>query len=205
MMKPFVALALGLALAVSGAAQASTFVAANNSGTTDLGAFGAGAYLITATGVSGLVGVPGNGGFDINPDGSLNQPVTAGGYGYFNPNGSSFDVNSGYGPGGSAIRLGALMGSFTPVLPLGNVGLGPAGLPNYFLIGYSLQVNLASAGHIYAQVNDTFYSNDGGGFTVNVSEVRTGVPEPATWALLILGFAGAGASLRRRRSLAAHA
>jgi hypothetical protein len=29
------------------------------------------------------------------------------------------------------------------------------------------------------------------------------VPEPATWALMILGFGAAGASLRRRRSLAA--
>jgi hypothetical protein len=28
----------------------------------------------------------------------------------------------------------------------------------------------------------------------------TGVPEPATWALMILGFGGAGATLRRRRA-----
>jgi hypothetical protein len=30
-----------------------------------------------------------------------------------------------------------------------------------------------------------------------------GVPEPATWALMILGFGGAGAALRRRRAVAA--
>lgn len=30
--------------------------------------------------------------------------------------------------------------------------------------------------------------------------VNLGVPEPATWALLIMGFGGAGAALRRRRS-----
>lgn len=31
----------------------------------------------------------------------------------------------------------------------------------------------------------------------------TGVPEPATWALMIAGFGGAGAMLRRRRAVAA--
>lgn len=38
-------------------------------------------------------------------------------------------------------------------------------------------------------------------FTVNsnVLSVGGGVPEPAAWALMILGFAGAGAALRRRR------
>ena len=40
-------------------------------------------------------------------------------------------------------------------------------------------------------------------FIDNVSIVRTdvgGVPEPATWALMILGLGGAGATLRRRRA-----
>uniref|UniRef100_UPI0025D589F4 PEPxxWA-CTERM sorting domain-containing protein n=1 Tax=uncultured Phenylobacterium sp. TaxID=349273 RepID=UPI0025D589F4 len=32
-----------------------------------------------------------------------------------------------------------------------------------------------------------------------------GVPEPATWAMLIIGFGGIGATLRRRRNLGAHA
>lgn len=32
-----------------------------------------------------------------------------------------------------------------------------------------------------------------------------GVPEPATWAVLVLGFMGSGAMLRRRRAIAAHA
>ena len=33
--------------------------------------------------------------------------------------------------------------------------------------------------------------------------ISTGVPEPMTWALMILGFGGAGAMLRRRGALAA--
>jgi hypothetical protein len=33
-------------------------------------------------------------------------------------------------------------------------------------------------------------------------DVTGGVPEPGTWALMILGFGGAGASLRMRRRTA---
>ncbi|MBL8554885.1 MAG: PEP-CTERM sorting domain-containing protein [Phenylobacterium sp.] len=31
------------------------------------------------------------------------------------------------------------------------------------------------------------------------SQIQTGVPEPATWAMMLLGFGGAGAMVRRRR------
>lgn len=33
--------------------------------------------------------------------------------------------------------------------------------------------------------------------------IRTSVPEPATWAMFIVGFGGTGAALRRRRLLKA--
>jgi hypothetical protein len=39
------------------------------------------------------------------------------------------------------------------------------------------------------------YSNDSTGLDFTVS--NAGVPEPAAWALMILGFAGAGGMLRR--------
>lgn len=42
------------------------------------------------------------------------------------------------------------------------------------------------------------------GFTVGISDIAPtgGVPEPATWAMLIMGFGGIGAAMRRRRTLA---
>lgn len=36
-----------------------------------------------------------------------------------------------------------------------------------------------------------------------IDDLRTAVPEPTAWTLMILGFAGAGAALRRRGALAA--
>lgn len=39
-------------------------------------------------------------------------------------------------------------------------------------------------------------------FAPNASSFAAGVPEPSTWALLMLGFGGAGALLRRRRAAA---
>jgi len=46
-----------------------------------------------------------------------------------------------------------------------------------------------------------FYSDNPGSFSVDVhlAAANGGVPEPASWALMILGFGGAGAALRRRR------
>jgi hypothetical protein len=51
----------------------------------------------------------------------------------------------------------------------------------------------ATAGRTYnVAAKDAYCTSCGGGS-------ESGVPEPATWALMILGFGGAGATLRRRR------
>jgi ribose/xylose/arabinose/galactoside ABC-type transport system permease subunit len=196
-MKYLAAVVLAASLALAGSVDASTFVAAVDSGTTDLGDFAAGNYNISATGLASLVNVPGQ--FDIRPDGIPDTPVTFPGYGYFNPAGT--DIADGfYGPGGVGIKIGALMGSFVAVAPLGNFH---APLATYFFIGNSLNLT-HTGGHIYAQVNDTFYSNDLGGFDVTVTRLADsapGVPEPGTWALMLTGFLGAGTALRRRRTL----
>lgn len=190
-MKHVIAAALAAAVALPGVASAGTLILASNSGTTDLGVFAAGTYNISATGLVSLSGPVGSG-FDIRPDGVPNSPVTAGGYGYFNPGGS--DMADGiFGLGGPSIKLGGLMGSFAAVAPQGN---NAPWLPGYFFIGYSANV-VHTGGHLYAQVNDTFYSNNQGAFDVTVRQVVTGgVPEPATWAMMMLGFFTAGTVLR---------
>jgi hypothetical protein len=48
------------------------------------------------------------------------------------------------------------------------------------------------------------YTYDSTGFALTVTGADVGgVPEPATWAMMILGFFGMGATLRRRQSLMA--
>ena len=59
-----------------------------------------------------------------------------------------------------------------------------------FTLWTRLRVNPAMDG-TNAEIAD--FAPDAGG-------LRAAVPEPATWAMLILGFAGAGAILRRRRA-----
>ena len=49
-----------------------------------------------------------------------------------------------------------------------------------------------------------FCADDAGDFNLTISAAAAAVPEPATWALMILGFGGVGGLLRRRaRQLAA--
>jgi hypothetical protein len=68
-----------------------------------------------------------------------------------------------------------------------NLGLGGGGL-------YGLVLNSAVQ-------NPVGYGN--GGFdnpgSVNISMSVTGVPEPATWAVMLLGFGGIGAAMRSAR------
>jgi hypothetical protein len=50
---------------------------------------------------------------------------------------------------------------------------------------------------------DTLDSNVNGGFYYSDNPVTDGVPEPASWALMIAGFGLAGAALRRQRATVA--
>ena len=54
-------------------------------------------------------------------------------------------------------------------------------------------------------INSVTFASSGNSFEVDNLAVAGGVPEPASWALMIVGFGGAGAVLRgqRRRQVAA--
>jgi hypothetical protein len=149
---------------------------------TDLGFFTAGIYSITASGTVELV--PENT-FTMNPDGVPTTDVTHPNYLYFNPGGSTIaDGLNGFA--GGAFNIGALVGTLSAT-PTAN---------DWFLIGYSKQLTLASAGHIYAAVNETYAVNDSGAFSVMV----TAVPEPESYALFLAGLGLMGLVARRRRA-----
>jgi len=173
-----IALLLSAAL-ISAYSYASTNVNASTS-LVDLGSFSAGQYSITANGVVDLVG---NNTFQMNPDGTPFSTVTAPNYAYFNPNGS-YTADNNYGPAGTNAKIGALVGTFSS---------NPT-QADWFLIGYSTVVTLSSGGHIFAQVNDTFPSNNTGAFSVTV----TAVPEPETYVMLLVGLGLMGGIALRR-------
>lgn len=171
------------------AAAAPTTVNGSTSSLVSLGSFAAGTYSITAT---GLIDLTYNGGFVIRPDGVPNAPITFAGYSYFNPSGS-YTVGGDYGPAGTNAKIGALIGTLNPSASLFSNPTA-AHAADWFLIGYNKTLTLATAGNIYAAVNDTYVGNNTGAFQVSV----TAVPEPAQWALALAGGL-ALLGLQRRR------
>ena len=170
-------------LAFAGAASAVQ-VFANSAAVTDLGTFAAGMYHLTVPS-SEFVDLVGDGSFPIHADGTPAPAVTNPGYiAQFNPNGS-FTADGNFGPAGNVAKIGALAGTFNPA---------PATPSDFFLIGFGTTVTLASAGHIYALVNDTFSPNNTGVFNVTISAV----PEPAQAVLLLAGLGVVGVVGRRR-------
>ena len=152
---------------------------------TDLGVFAAGNYNLVGDGVVDLIG---DGSFLMQPDGLPVSTVTAPGYNYFNPSGSSFDfpnASNQFGAAGSNIKIGALIGTFSAT---------PSSTTDWFLIGYSTLVTLESPGHIYASVNDSYHDNNTGFFEVTVKPV----PEPATILFVGIGLA-CMVGVRRRK------
>lgn len=75
------------------------------------------------------------------------------------------------------------------------VGGIPAYNPNHiYTFQLNTGVNVPTVLHF--GVGDGIFSDNGGSFRITVSQA---VPEPATWALLILGFGAVGGAMRRKR------
>jgi hypothetical protein len=109
--------------------------------------------------------------------------------------GGTFTLNSFRFFGGGATALSGYIGN-TQVAGVGLSGLGGT----VSLAGNPAWSNLTSLQWCGGCITFDNPNNaiDDLNFTLN--PVSTGVPEPATWALMILGFGAAGAMVRRRRT-----
>ena len=72
-------------------------------------------------------------------------------------------------------------------------------LPAYTLYSFNFVGTGSDTLSIGAANSQGYYYVDG----VSVEGLSAGVPEPATWAMMLVGFGGLGAAIRRRRSQAA--
>jgi hypothetical protein len=143
-------------------------------------------FLITASGSinccsNGPTFNTGPNGYPTNPFGTSNVITNSAG----TPIGSYSDPLNNH--------VFALLGLF----------VGEPGTPSPFVIGTSALVTApAGATQLYFGVADAqdmtgpsgFYVDNSGSFTVNISAV----PEPSTWAMMIVGFAGMGLLAYRR-------
>lgn len=177
---------------------AQVVVSATSSTPTLIGPVVAGqTYTVTSTGTANL---------NVNFNGSLGAPFNADGiptylfpspYSAFYPNGLNYDPSqssTAYAIGGPTTLYGALLGTFTA---------SPTGYSSYFTLGSSDTFTSAVSGNLYGVVNDcaNCYGDNSGGFNVTLSAVRGAVPEPGTWAMMLLGFGAIGFAMRRKPTL----
>lgn len=111
---------------------------------------------------------------------------------------TAVDSIGGYITGNTVVTLSAYDGAtlLGTISTSGPNYVGSGGTPNEFL--QLMFPNITSA--VFTGVSgfeNSFTLDDltvGGDITVN------GIPEPATWAMMLIGFGAIGASMRRRRS-----
>lgn len=75
----------------------------------------------------------------------------------------------------------------------------PGGAPAYSPTNtytFLLNTGLATPGQLHFGVTDGVFEDNTGSFTLSI----TSVPEPATWAMMVLGFGMVGFGLRYRRT-----
>lgn len=111
---------------------------------------------------------------------------------------ASFNSQDTNPTGVNIFRIGTTNGGLP--LTFNQIGGLGAGDTTSVFTDYQLVTLGAFEGIGYAIGNGGSYFNDSTG--VNFSVVA-GVPEPATWALMILGFGAVGGAMRRRQAVAA--
>ncbi|WP_309605811.1 PEPxxWA-CTERM sorting domain-containing protein [Phenylobacterium sp.] len=81
-------------------------------------------------------------------------------------------------------------------------GSGPL-WDHWGVFNYSFLANAASATIDFQQTAATRGSGDTGLDKLSIFAASGGVPEPGSWALMLIGFGALGATLRRRRAMVA--
>jgi hypothetical protein len=92
------------------------------------------------------------------------------------------------------------LGTYNGTAPtrVNNVGVNPSG----GAVGYIADFHFANAYRYYAFGASTIAVNSGNTDQELSGVTSLGVPEPGTWALMLAGFGGLGATLRARRKAA---
>ena len=107
-------------------------------------------------------------------------------------------VTAGYDP-----FLALYLGSFNPGAALTNVLVANDDLGDFQHSGFTRAL---TTGQTYVAVLTGFNNTDFGAYNLTISglgAIAAGVPEPAAWALMIIGLGLGGALLRRRRAATA--
>jgi PEP-CTERM motif len=185
-------------------ARATTLLSDNfetqNGGVGQLNYTGFTNFTVTNSGSGGAVDLIGNGFFDFYPGNGL----------YVDICGSSsacgvFTANNVFAAGNYTVMLSLGGNARSAISDITTVGFGTSST-SYQLTEFQQatevwNVSLATPGQL--SIGDAGLINSAMGnilFSVEVDSVASAVPEPSTWAMMILGFAGIGfMSYRRSR------
>jgi PEP-CTERM motif len=197
-------------------AAASTIVdvsAANGTGSTV--ALAAGTYTVK------LPGRAGGGAFDVWSPWTTSTGCNAIGADCTQGYAGAFAIDFGFGtgtfngidgfqhgfvaaPGNSGLyETSALALAAYRTLPYSRAPLPQAtDLAAYSLVGGPIQFTLASAQQVRFFIVDNPYGDNREGISLSLETMtgRGGIPEPATWAMMIMGFGLIGGALRQRKA-----
>jgi len=97
------------------------------------------------------------------------------------------------------VRCAEGIGNFTDPKPFGATPVTLVGGDTYLLTIQDYLGAWPTGGQLTASIDPTFSTTAPGvGFAFSPG-VTSGVPEPATWAMMLVGFGGVGAAMRRSR------
>jgi hypothetical protein len=80
---------------------------------------------------------------------------------------------------------------------IGGPGAAQSGTDTFWSIFNASSASQTTFVH-WSNVGDSLHIND----ELTITQVAGAVPEPASWAMMLVGFAGIGFALRRRRTMA---